>query len=211
MTERSVSSDRDRRPRIAEAAGRLGGLPGRLRGSRRRAAAGLSIFGVLLGGVLAAAAMIFVIDVFQSAREDQRRSDAVALLQRIRANVEKVHAGNPAYGTASLVPTLSLRGMIPENALKAVGAVGGTDDTIEHMFGGAVNVVGATRQFTITFVAVEADVCAALADGFVGRSRSRSGLAKINRGSDYNSPLTRANVQTACTYTGTSDVAFTFG
>ena len=202
MTDMSVSSGRGFWPRLAKGLKRLGGLLSRLRGSRRRTTAGLSIFGVMLGGLLAAAAMIWIVDVYQSAREDQNKDEAIALLQRLRGNVEKIYAGSPNYGTAQtdLVPILAARGLIPDQAM--VGS--GNSATIRHGFGGAVTILGnpggsSPTQFRITFAALEGEVCAALADVFVGRTRARTGIVSIIfNATTQAAPVTRAQVTTNC-------------
>ena len=202
MTDVSVSSGRGFRSRLAKGLKRLGGLFSRLRGSRRRTTAGLSIFGVMLGGLLAAAAMIWIVDVYQSAREDQNKDEAIALLQRLRGNVEKIYAGSPNYGTAQtdLVPILAARGLIPDQAM--VGS--GNSATIRHGFGGAVTILGnpggsSPTQFRITFAALEGEVCAALADVFVGRTRARTGIVSIIFNATTSAaPVSRATVTTNC-------------
>ncbi len=172
------------------------------RPSRRRWTGGLSIFGVMLGGILAAGTMIWVVDVYRGAREDQKKGHAVALLQRVRGNVERVYAGSPNYGTTetNLVPVLASRGLIPDSAMVGLGS----SATIRHPFGGAVQVVGnpggsSPTRFRIRFVAVEREVCGALADGFVGRTRARTGIVSIDfNGTLVNAPVGRGNVTTNC-------------
>ena len=185
--------------------------------SRRRWTGGLSIFGVMLGGILAAGTMIWVVDVYRGAREDQKKGDTVALLQRIRANVERVHAGSPNYGLAqnSLVAVLASRGLIPDRAM--VGA--GNSATIRHPFGGAVKVHGnpggsSPTQFRIRFITIEGEVCGALADAFVGRTRARTGIVSIDfNGTSVNAPVTRAQVTTNCNAFPTvgGNLGFIFG
>lgn len=217
MTELPVFPGRRLRDRRAERARRFGGLPGRLRGSPRRAAAGLSIFGVMLGGLLAAAAMIWIVDVYQGAREDQNKDEAIALLQRLRGNVERIYAGSPNYGTSqtNLVPILAARGLIPDQAM--VGS--GNTATIRHGFGGALRIIGnpggsSPTEFRITFVGIEGEVCAALADTFVGRTRARTGIVNmIFSGTTRAAPVTRAQVTTSCNAfpAAGANLSFTFG
>ena len=187
----------------------------RLRRSRRR---GMSIWGVMLGGLLVAVAMLAVNDVYQSARETQSKNGAIELLQRLQANVRKIYAGNPNYGAADtdLVPVLASRGAIPDAAL--VVEEGEEDDpdvtTIQHGFGGSVlvvgNIDGNPTHFKITFEDLETEVCAALADGFVGRTRARTGIVQVDfGGTEVDAPITRANVTTNCE--DDVDLGFVFG
>lgn len=217
MTEVSISRWRAFWLSVVEGLKRLGGVFGGLRASKRRRTAGFSIFGVLLGGIIAAAAMIWIVDVYQSAREDQNKDEAIALLQRLRGNIEKIYAGSPSYGTAqtNLVPILAARGLIPDNAM--VGA--GNAATIRHGFGGAVTILGnpggtVPTQFRVTFAAVEGEVCAALADVFVGRTRARTGIVSIIfNATTVAAPVTRAVVTTNCNAfpTAGAGLSFQFG
>lgn len=168
----------------------------------RRATAGLSIFGVMLGGLLAAGAMIWIVDVYQDGREGQKREQAGALLQRLRANVEKVYAGSPNYGTSqtNLVPVLASRGLIPDSAMVGTGNTA----TIRHPFGGDVQVHGnpggsVPTVFRIRFRDIEGEVCGSLADPFVGRTRARTGIVSIDfNGTTVQAPVTRGTVTTNC-------------
>lgn len=189
----------------------------RFRRGRRQATAGLSIFGVMLGGLLAAGAMIWIVDVYQDAREGQKKGEAGALLQRLRGNVEKIYAGSPNYGTSQtdLVPVLASRGLIPDSAMVGTGNAA----TIRHPFGGAVAVHGnpggsVPTQFRIRFEDIEGEVCGALADPFVGRTRARTGIVSLNfNGTDVNAPITRGAVTLRCNGfpAAGGDLSFTFG
>ena len=189
----------------------------RFRRGRRRATAGLSIFGVMLGGLLAAGAMIWIVDVYQDAREGQKKDEAGALLQRLRGNVEKIYAGSPNYGTSqtNLVPVLASRGLIPDSAMVGTGNTA----TIRHPFGGAVAVHGnpggsVPTQFRIRFEDIEGEVCGALADPFVGRTRARTGIVSVNfNGTNINAPITRGTVTLRCNGfpAAGGNLSFTFG
>ena len=183
----------------------------------RRWTAGLSIFGVMLGGLLAAGTMIWVVDVYQDAREGQKKDEAAALLQRLRGNVEKIYAGSPNYGGSqtNLVPVLASRGLIPDSAM--IGS--GSTATIRHPFGANVDIHGnpggsAPTQFRIRFDDIEVEVCGALADPFVGRTRARTGIVSINfNGTTVAAPVTRGVVTTRCNSfpAGGGNLAFIFG
>ena len=181
------------------------GVLARLR--RRRLRAGLSVFGVLLGLVLAAGAIVGAVSVYNQGSESRKRSDAVRLVNQLKASVESTFAGSPSYGTSetSLVPTLARRGLIPDEALVA-NLTGLADDGIRNPFGGNVAITGnpgggAPTAFEIQFGAVEEETCNHLGDGYVGRSRSRSGLVQMGVSTtdltDPNNPVTTANNQTA--------------
>ena len=78
------------RDRGAAALGRLG---------QRRWRRGFSLFGVLLGLTLAAVAIVGAVGLYNAARESANRSEALALLNQLRANVESVYAGAPPTAT----------------------------------------------------------------------------------------------------------------
>ena len=187
-------------------------------GPKRRLVAGLSVFGAMLWMGLFGVTTIVVVDQYQSAREGQNKNETNMLLLTLRANVESIYSGNPNYGAAGtdLVPVLAQRGKIPDKALVTVAAT--ADDpastTIQHPFGGAVTILGNVgtnpTHFSITFATIEAEVCAALADQFVGRTRARTGIVSIQAvGGTQASPISRANVGTICNATG--NVVFIFG
>ena len=186
-----------------------------VRGSRR----GVTIFQVMLGMLVAGVAVVGAIDFFQSAEENRKRNEAALLLQTLRANIQKIWAGDPNYGTADdtpLVPTLIARGGVPDKAL--VGTA------LQHGFGGAVTVVGnpdgdGATLYKITFEDLEEEVCGALADLFVGRTRARTGIVQIDFGGDgggeEDAPVTRAEVTTGCDVDADADesvdLGFVFG
>ena len=90
----------------------------------------------------------------------------------------------------------------------------GHDDDYAIPFGGNVTVVGHVdsepTHFKITFEDVEAEVCAALADGYVGRTRARSGIVKIDfGGTEEEAPIDRSDVTDSCA--DDLDLGFVFG
>ena len=185
---------------------------GRLR--RRRYRRGFSLFGVLLALTLAAVAIVGAVSLYNAARESANRSQALALLNQLRANVESVYAGAPSYGNDSdLIATIDRRGGIPDSAR----FVSGSTVQIRHPFGGLVTVTGgpggATNQFRILFNDVDDEVCAALGDAYAGRSRARAGIVSLTvNGTALTSPVTVAQVTANCDDgAGANDIGFTFG
>ena len=179
---------------------------------RRRFWRGMTIWQVMLGVMLAGIAALTAVDLYQSGQEANNRNESVLLLQRLRVGVERTFSGDPSYGAANspLVPILAKRGLIPDSAL----VVSGTTTSIRHPFGGSVDVVGHVgsepTHFRVTFNDIEAEVCAALADGYVGRTRARSGIVKIVFGTkEEDAPIERLDVTTNCT--DDIDLGFVFG
>ena len=196
------------RQRGADALGRLR----RLRQKRYRR--GFSLFGVLLGLTLAAVAIVGAVGLYNAARESANRSEALTLLNRLRANVESVYAGAPSYGTnTDLIATIDRRGGIPDSARM----LSGSTVQIRHPFGGLVSVTGgpggAANQFRIVFNDVDDEVCAALGDAYAGRTRARAGIVSITvNGTALASPVTVAQVTASCDDgAGANDIGFTFG
>ena len=190
---------------------------------RRRAVWGMTIWQVMLGVMLAGIAALTAVDLYQSGQEANNRNESVLLLQRLRVGIERTFSGDPSYGTSetNLVPVLARRGLIPDSAL--VVTAGGADDdgnalpdstTIRHPFGGNVTVIGHVdsepTHFKITFEDIEAEVCAALADGYVGRTRARSGIVKLDfGGTEEDAPIDRSEVTDNCT--DDLNLGFVFG
>ena len=190
-------------------------VAGRVRRLRqKRYCRGFSLFGVLLGLTLAAVAIVGAVGLYNAARESANRSEALTLLNRLRANVESVYAGAPSYGNnADLIATIDRRGGIPDSAR----TMRGNRVQIRHPFGGRVTVTGgpggATNQFLIVFNDVDDEVCAAMGDAYAGRSRARAGIVSITvNGTTLTSPVTVAQVTASCDGgTGANDIGFTFG
>ena len=207
-TQRGVAARRGAhrlRKRGAEAPGRLG---------QRRWRRGFSLFGVLLGLTLAAVAIVGAVSLYNAARESANRSEALTLLNQLRANVESVYAGAPSYGNnADLIATVDRRGGIPDSAR----VMNGTTVQIRHPFGGLVTVTGgpggATNRFRIAFNDVDDEVCAAMGDAYAGRTRARAGIVSITvNGTVLMSPVTVAQVTANCDDgAGANDIGFTFG
>ena len=193
---------------------RRGGA-GRLQRLRqRRWRRGFSLFGVLLGLTLAAVAIVGAVSLYNAARESANRSEALTLLNRLRANVESVYAGAPSYGNnADLIATIDRRGGIPDSARM----VSGSTVQIRHPFGGLVSVTGgpggAANQFRIVFNDVDDEVCAAMGDAYAGRTRARAGIVSMTvNGTTLTSPVTVAQVTANCDDgAGANDIGFTFG
>ena len=191
----------------------LGAVVKRYRARRFRR--GFSLFGVLLGLGLASVVVVGAVGTYNAAREAANRSEALVLLNRIRANIEAAFAGAPSYGSnADLVAALDRRGGIPDSA-RAIGA--GNKAEIRHPFGGLVSVTGGpggiTNRFRILFADVDNEICAALGDAYAGRSRARAGVISITINSaTLASPVTAAQITAACDDgDGANDIGFIFG
>ena len=181
---------------------------------RRRWRRGFSLFGVLLALTLAAVTIVGAVSLYNAARESGNRSQALTLLNQLRANVESVFAGAPSYGNGTdLIATIDRRGGIPDSAR----VVSGGSVQIRHPFGGLVTVTGgpggAANQFRIVFNDVDDEVCAALGDAYAGRTRARAGIVSIVvNGTVLTSPVTVAQVTANCDDgAGANDIGFTFG
>ena len=78
----------------------------RFRHHRRK---GLTLFGVLMGLTLFAAAVIGAVTLYNTAQETQDRNDAHALLTRLQVAVQQIYLGESSYPTGSLTPALDIR------------------------------------------------------------------------------------------------------
>ena len=180
----------------------------------RRFRRGFSLFGVLLGLGLAAVVIVGAVSTYNAAREAANRTEALVLLNRIRASVEAAFAGAPSYGNnTDLVAALDRRGGVPDSAR----TIKGKTVEIRHPFGGLVTVTGGpggiTNRFRIGFADVDNEICAALADAYAGRSRARAGVISIViNGATLASPVTAAQITAACDDgDGANDIGFIFG
>ena len=196
---------------------RLGALAARRlqRLRQKRWRRGFSLFGVLLGLTLAAVAIVGAVSLYNAARESANRSEALTLLNRLRANVESVFAGAPSYGNnTNLIATIDRRGRHPRQRAHAERGARCRSAT---PFGGLVTVTGgpggATNQFRIAFNDVDDEVCAAMGDAYAGRTRARAGIVSmIVNGTTLASPVTVAQVTANCDDgAGANDIGFTFG
>lgn len=181
---------------------------------RRRYWRGFSLFGVLLGLTLAAVVIVGAVSLYNAARKSANRSQALTLLNQLRANVESVFAGAPSYGNnTNLIATVDRRGGIPDSAR----VMSGNTVQIRHPFGGLVTITGGpggvTNQFRIVFRDVDDEVCAAMGDAYAGRTRARAGIVSITvNGTTLASPVTVAQVTANCDDgAGANNIGFTFG
>ena len=180
----------------------------------RRFRRGFSLFGVLLGLGLASVVIVGAVGTYNAAREAANRTEALVLLNRIRASVEAAFAGAPSYGNnTDLVAALDRRGGVPDSAR----TLKGKKVEIRHPFGGLVTVTGGpggiTNRFRIGFADVDNEICAALADAYAGRSRARAGVISIViNGATLASPVTAAQITAGCDDgDGANDIGFIFG
>ena len=169
---------------------------------------------MLLGLTLAAVVIVGAVSLYNAARESANRSQALALLNQLRANVESVFAGAPSYGNnTNLIATVDRRGGIPDSAR----VVNGNTVQIRHPFGGLVTITGGpggvTNQFRIVFRDVDDEVCAAMGDAYAGRTRARAGIVSMTvNGTTLASPVTVAQVTASCDDgAGDNNIGFTFG
>ena len=181
---------------------------------RRRWRRGFSLFGVLLGLTLAAVVIVGAVSLYNAARESANRSQALSLLNQLRANVESIYAGAASYGNdTNLIATVDRRGGIPDSAR----VTSGNTVQIRHPFGGLVTITGGpggeTNQFRIVFRDVDDEVCAAMGDAYAGRTRARAGIVSIRvNGTALASPVSVAQVTANCDDgAGANNIGFTFG
>ena len=192
-----------------------------LRRLRRRAARGVSIFGVMLGLVVTAIGVASLITIYGSAREGAQHGELNQLIATLRANIERQHAGRSNYAGLT-VQSLDLVGGIPDaarsNATLAPGAAG---IEINHPMGGTIMVsafgpAATATRYLIEVRDVEQETCAAVLQPWVGQRTGRSGVvgidaqsantstfttATVPAGATGNVPLTSADITTLCTTT----------
>jgi len=124
---------------------------GRFRPARRQRGAslleGIAYLGI--AAIIILGAVSLLISAFSGADTNRLLQETTA----IRTSVKKLYMGQSAsYGTASLNTDL-----IAANAFPTTLAVSGANVT--DAWNGAVDVTGATSQFTISYALVPKDVC----------------------------------------------------
>ena len=178
---------------------------------RSRRWRGFSLFGVLLGLAVAGVVIVGAVALYNQTQEAAGRSEALTLLSQLKGAVERTYAGRPNYGAAGtdLIPTIDRRGGIPSNArVDNAGTV-----EIWHPFDAQVNVEAQVGEYTIEFEDLDDEICAALADVYVGQTRARTGLVSIDfNGTVEDAPVEVADVTTGCNAgAGDNDITFRFG
>lgn len=180
--------------------------------SRSRRWRGFSLFGVLLGLAVGGAVIVGAVSLYNTTQESAGRTEIVTLLSQLKAGVERTFAGRPSYGAAGtdLIATIDRRGGIPDNARVVAG---GGAVSIRHPFNGTVEIEAQVGEYTIQFNDLDNEICAALADVYVGQTRARTGLVSISFGATATAaPITVAAVTAGCDAgASANDVTFRFG
>lgn len=179
--------------------------------SRSRRWRGFSLFGVLLGLAVAGVVIVGAVALYNQTQEAAGRSEIVSLLSQLKAGVERTFAGRPTYGASgtNLIPTIDRRGAIPDNARVETN----NRVRIRHPFDAFVEIEAELGEYTIKFNDLDDEICAALADVYVGQTRARTGLVSITFGTTARvAPITVAQVTSGCgAGAGANDVTFRFG
>ena len=178
----------------------------RLRGHRRLR--GLTLFGVVMSLLVAAAAVIGTVTLYNTAQDASDRNDAQALLTHLMVSTQGAFQSSSQYPDgSSLIPAVDARNGIPGTA-----RVAGTPVTIEHPYGGAVTITGKGATFEIVFADLAAQYCVTLLDPYVGQSPGRGVLqdVTVTNGGALTPPFTATQIATACANDDDKDVGFEF-
>ena len=173
---------------------------------------GFSLFGVLLGLAVAGVVIVGAVALYNQTQEAAGRSrdpDVAVPAQGGRWKGRSREGRITGPSGTDLIPTIDKRGGIPSNARVENGSA----VEIWHPFDAQVNIEAQVGEYTIEFLDLDDEICAALADVYVGQTRARTGLVSIDfSGTTETAPLTVAEVTSGCGQgAGANDITFRFG
>ena len=172
--------------------------------------------GFCSGFGLAAVVIVGAVGTYNAAREAANRSEALVLLNRVRANIES-RLRRCAELREQCRSGCLTRSPGRHSRQRADDREAGKKVEIRHPFGGLVTVTGGpggiSNRFRIQFADVDNEICASLGDAYAGRSRARAGVISITiNGAALTSPVTAAQITAACDDgDGANDIGFIFG
>ncbi len=147
--------------------------------TKDRRQSGFTLTEMLIVVVIVAVALVWVMGIGKRAQGAMRQNEALALQAELAQAVGRMFAGSRNYGNdADLVPMLEDFGAIPS----AARIVTGRNVSIEHPYRGEVEVTGGPggrTSYSISYLSLDPDVCAALGTKLLGEVGSRTGLWRI--------------------------------
>ncbi len=151
--------------------------PGLFRQMRRRKNKGLALFDVILAvgviGFLIAGGVLLL----QTVQERIKRNDTVALVNQIRAEAQRIFAGQPTFDGLTM-NALEVRGSLPDYVIRTPGSVW------KSAYDGVVNVwpESGLKQFTIGIGGLDKGPCADIMTPYTKKTRTVSGLVAMGVG-----------------------------
>jgi hypothetical protein len=146
---------------------------------------------------IAALIILGAIALLTGAFSSSNSNTAEQQISAIRSGVKKLYAGQPSgYGTGSQLATL-----VPAKVFPASLTIGGTTaaPTVTNTFGGAVDVIGASSSFQVSYAGVPRDVCVNLV-----AVNSDWTSVQVNGGTALSTPVTPTAATSACSVTSSS-------
>lgn len=154
--------------------------------------ASLAILALVIGGALA---------LYSSATSSQGSTQMTSELSAIRAATKSLFYGQGGYGTANLNQVLVSANKVPSTIVVAAG----TPPTLTNSLNGAVSVVGATANFSITATSVPTDICTSVLSATAGWVSVKVG----SQAAITSFPVGPATAATQCAAAATQTIVFT--
>ena len=175
---------------------------------------GATLIEAVLFTVIALGLVIGGIVFFEQASMSARTNDAVRMMASLQSQVRALFQSQATFGTSEVSDLLISANAVP-SSMQSDSDNDGDNDEIVNSFGGAVEVTGATKQFTIKMSKVPVDVCTRMAPfDDMGNGVIGTGIAKISDGTDDDSDgLSAADAATFCGTNATGgivDLTWTF-
>ena len=142
-----------------------------------RRARGVAMFEVVCALALIAVVIVGAVLLYQSVTASNARAELVQLSRELRGGVERAWVGMGTYSGLSLT-ALCKYGAVPETAMRTPGNCGGPFETPLGDPDGGSDTIGlwqlGPKRFQLAFQGIPGDACAALLNGYVGQTDTRS-------------------------------------
>ena len=140
-------------------------------------------------------ALVLILSLFNTILKSYRATNHTILMTQLTTGIQRAYASSASFDTGNLIPVLDGGGDIPGSArVDTSGTI-----TIKNPYGGAVTVVGANGQVTLTTNDVPQKGCESYLTNFVGLNSDRTDIKALKVGSStLTLPITALTVASSC-------------